>query len=403
MIGVRSEELSDYGRRKYEEDRGRRVVLRAAKKITMEAARPQRSTSPKPATKLEARVVRAAEAALADQKYVTPIDVLVGVGWLTPSAVERWRHGRVEDLERVTQANLHKLSEAMRILRRWATAERLHPSETAYVARTRDRRPLRFSRTGEPAIEAAYRTHWVSPELSEAKRQRLAERQSQAPDLVVVDPLGEWTCTSCSGTGDLLIMEGPGPLCLTCADLDHLVLLPAGDAALTTRAKKASGLSAVVVRFSRTRGRYERRGILVEEEALGRAEQECLADEEARRRRQERDEQRRAGQDAVFQAAFAEEISRLFPGCPPERAESIARHAGARRSGRLGRSAAGRALDPAAITLAVVASVRHLDTPYDRLLMSGMPRERARDEVREQVTTVLEAWRSEAAADSGTT
>jgi len=44
-------------------------------------------------------------------------------------------------------------------------------------------------------------------------------------------------------------------------------VLPSGDAALTRRAKRASGLSVVVVRFSRARRRYERQGILVEEEA----------------------------------------------------------------------------------------------------------------------------------------
>jgi hypothetical protein len=37
---------------------------------------------------------------------------------------------------------------------------------------------------------------------------------------------------------------------LTCADMDHLVFLPAGGAALTRRAKKASTLSAVVVRLA---------------------------------------------------------------------------------------------------------------------------------------------------------
>ena len=351
------------------------------------------------ASKLEARVVRAAEAALAEKNSVSPIDVLVGVGWLTTPAVERWRQGRVEDLEGAAQVDQRKLSDAMRILRRWATAQGLHASETAYVARARDRRPLRFSRSGAPAIETAYRTHWVSAELSEAKRKRMAERQSQASDLVVVDPLGDWTCSSCSGSGDLLIMEDRGPLCMTCADLDHLVFLPAGDAALTRRAKKASGLSAVVVRFSRSRGRYERRGILVEEHALASAERECLADEDARQRRRARDEQRRAEQDVAFQADFARAITTLFPGCPPERAESIARHAGTRSSGRVGRSAAGRALDPNAVTLAVVASVRHLDTPYDRLLMSGTLRQQARDAVRDKVEAVMDGWRSQAPAE----
>lgn len=205
--------------------------------------------------------------------------------------------------------------------------------------------------------ERAYRTHWVSPTLSEAKRRRLAERQSQPADLVVAMPLKDWTCTDCAGTGDLLIMEGPGPLCLACADLDHLVYLPSGDAALTRRAKKASGLSAVLVRFSRTR------------------------------RRREREEARRADRDLAFDAAMAAVIVRLFPGCPTTRAETIAHHAGARGSGRVGRSAAGRALDPRAVTLAVAASVRHEDTGYDELLMSDVPR---RDEAREQVRSEVQ-------------
>jgi hypothetical protein len=38
--------------------------------------------------------------------------------------------------------------------------------------------------------------------------------------------------------GELLKMEGDRPLCLACTDLDHLTYLPAGDAALTRRAKK---------------------------------------------------------------------------------------------------------------------------------------------------------------------
>jgi hypothetical protein len=342
---------------------------------------------------LEERVIRVAEAALTEHSVVSPIDVLIGLGWLTPQAVDTWRQGRVDALERLAQVNLHKLSSAMAVLRRWAAERGLRPSETAYLSRTPDRRPLRFSRSGDAAIEAAYRTQWLSPELSEAKQRRLTERQSAAPDLVVISALRDWACTACGEGGDLLIMDGPGPLCLGCADLDHLVFLAAGDAALTRRAKKASGLSAVVVRFSRSRGRYERQGVLVEEPALEQAEQECLADEDARRRRCLREEARRSEQDIEFQAAFATAIGELFPGCPPEHAREIAGHAGARRSGRVGRSAAGRALAPEAVTLAVVASVRHLDTPYDRLLMAGLSRGDARRQVADAVSAVIDSWR----------
>jgi hypothetical protein len=237
-------------------------------------------------------------------------------------------------------------------------------------------------------MERAYRTHWLSRDLS----QRSVERQSRAPDLVVISPVNDWTCTSCNGTGDLLFMEDPGPLCLDCADLGHLVFLPSGDAALTRRAKRASKLSAVVVRWSRSRKRYERQGILADAEAIERAEQECLSDVEARARRRERDEDRRAQADLRFQAEFAAAIRAQFPGCPASRTEAIARHAATRGSGRIGRSAAGRALDPDAVRLAVAASIRHVDTDYDERLMSGVDRETARRQVYQRVEQVLSNW-----------
>lgn len=221
------------------------------------------------------RVAKAAEVALAAQHFVSAIDVLVGIGWLDPQAVERWRRGQVECLEEVVQTNLPRISEAMKLFRSWATAHGLSESSTAYVARTPRRQTLRFSRSGNPAIEASYRTHWVSPELSEKKRERLAEKANRPPELVVIQPLNsEWTCHRCGGTGDLLTMETPGPACLRCAGLDDLAYLPAGDALLTRRAKAKSARYAVVVRFSKTRRRYERQGLLVEPKALADASRE---------------------------------------------------------------------------------------------------------------------------------
>jgi hypothetical protein len=174
-------------------------------------------------------------------------------------------------------------------------------------------------------------------------------------DLVAIVPLRDFTCVSCGESGWLLVMEDAGPHCLTCVDLDHLIYVPAGDAALSRRARKASTLSAIVVKFSRSRKRYERQGILVEPQALELAEQQCLDDEDARRRRRERDRLSREAEDVVFQGRVAAEIVRLFPGCPEQRARHIAMHTGQRGSGRVGRSAAGRALDDNAITLSVVA------------------------------------------------
>jgi hypothetical protein len=133
---------------------------------------------------------------------------------------------------------------------------------------------------------------------------------------------------------------------------------------------------------------------LVEEAAIDQAEAECLADADARARRRERERERRAGEDVEFEHELAREITRLFPGCPPGRAERIARHTGERVSGRVGRTAGARAFDPAAVTLAVVAAVRHGDTEYDDLLMVGVDRADARGRARAGVDEVLELWRT---------
>lgn len=320
------------------------------------------------------------------------MDVSVGLGWLHDSNLDDWRRGRVDDLEYFLPVHDDRLVDLIIYLHEWAQARGLTRIDTEYVSATRDRRPLRFFTHGAPIEEAAWRSQWISAEIPAERREQIVKRHSAPPDLVVVQPVKDWTCAECGGTGDLLIMDDKGPLCLTCADMDHLVFLPSGDAALTRRAKKASTLSAVVVRWSKTRKRYERQGLLVEEPALEQAEESCLADSDARMRRRERGAERRADDDLELQAGLVAEIARLFPGCPAGRAEAIARHTALRGSGRVGRSAAGRSLDEKAVTLAVVASVRHEDTAYDALLMSGVAREEARERIRPEIDRVLDAW-----------
>ena len=179
--------------------------------------------TPKNRAKLADRVGKVAETTLAAQHYVSPLDVLVGIGWLDLGAVKHWRQGQIDDLEHVIQTKLPRISEAMRLFRSWATEKGLFASKTDYLARTPQGQRLRFSRSGNPTIERLYRTHWVSPELSESKRERLAEKASRAPDLVVIQPLNtEWTCHRCGGSGGLLVMENPGPACLRRVGLEDL-------------------------------------------------------------------------------------------------------------------------------------------------------------------------------------
>lgn len=175
-------------------------------------------------------------------------------------------------------------------------------------------------------------------------------------------------------------------LCLACADLDHLAFLASGDAALTRRARKYSTLSVVVLKWSCARKRYERQGLLAEEDALTKAEEECLADFDLRARRQARVAERRETEDLAYQAQFAQRLRELFPGCPAGREQKIAEHACLKYSGRVGRSAAAKQVNEAVIRLAVIAHIRHRETSNDKLLMRGYDRSEARAEIQREVT-----------------
>src|SRR5215510_16310272 len=163
------------------------------------------------------------------------------------------------------------------------------------------------------------------------------------PDLKVFISARESSCDECReklGSRAWITLVGErGALCLSCADLDHLVFLQPGNAALTRRARKHSTLSAVVLKWSRARNRYERQGILVEEQALEKAEEECLADSEVRERRREREAVRREELDRQYVDRFAQRVRELFPACPAGRETMIAEHACRKYSGRVGKSA----------------------------------------------------------------
>jgi hypothetical protein len=218
----------------------------------------------------------------------------------------------------------------------------------------------------------------------------------QHDELKVFISSRESTCGECKenlgAKAWICLNRNKGALCLSCADLDHLEFLPAGDKALTVRANKYSTLSAVVLEWSRTRKRYERQGLLVEREALERAEQECLADADSRERRRLRAEEKREQVDREYIRRFADRIREIFPLCPKARADEIAGHACLKYSGRVGRSAAAKDLSEEAIRLAVRAHVRHAMTNYDDLLSKGYDRSDARVIVEEKVAGIIDNW-----------
>lgn len=110
------------------------------------------------------RVARSVAATLGRGNVVAPVDVLVGMGLLTPERLEDWRRGRVAYLERVVRCNRTRLSRLLRILRFHAHDLKRAPSLTVYMRWGKGRRErLRFTRSGNPNLEEAYSRHFVWP------------------------------------------------------------------------------------------------------------------------------------------------------------------------------------------------------------------------------------------------
>lgn len=224
----------------------------------------------------------------------------------------------------------------------------------------------------------------------------MAEAKQDDQEILVFISHKDSTCSECGEKlfkSSWIRLAGDNKvLCLSCADLDHLVFLPAGNVALTRRSKKYSNLSAVVLKWSKTRKRNERQGLLVEEAAIAKAESECLADSDVRERQRERAAVRREEEDKQFIEQFAAKVRAMYPYMPQGREQAIAEHACQKYSGRVGRSASAKELDDKAVRLAVVAHIRHAETNYDELLMRGVDRNDARSRIKEKIDRVLDGW-----------
>ena len=289
---------------------------------------------PKPKLTIEERAIRSAEGALEDQQHVSAIDVLMRMQLLAPPHVDAWRQGRIPYLEEAIQASPQKVGSALEVFRQWAEQHHLQPVQAHYVRTTREGdQELLFTHAKMPELDEALRAQYVSPQLSERRKQAVEKRLTKSPERVVFLPRRDSACSECGvelPSGSLLAMEGGQPLCMACAGMGDLEFLPRGDTALTRRATKYSPTHAVVVEWSRTRKRYERQGILVTEDAIRRAELECAADADDRARQRERGHRPPAGR-CRLRGSGARKDPGDVPGMSRQRSAANRRAHGAAR------------------------------------------------------------------------
>ena len=114
--------------------------------------------------------------------YVSSVDVLLKLGYITQSDYQNWRLGKIEYLEKVCEANLHKLSTVNKFIRKFAAEWNLEGSWTGYNKFGKGpKKRLIFSKTRDSKIEYAYATHYLNKKrMIELKREKQLKNSAKA-------------------------------------------------------------------------------------------------------------------------------------------------------------------------------------------------------------------------------
>ena len=112
---------------------------------------------------LEKKIVTIIREVVDKKGFVSSIDVLIHLGYLSIIDYESWRKGKIEYLEKVCCVNLGKLSTINRLLKSISVKMKLEPSWQAYNKHGKGPKvKLQFSKSGNENIEKGYSTHYLN-------------------------------------------------------------------------------------------------------------------------------------------------------------------------------------------------------------------------------------------------
>ena len=179
----------------------------------------------KPLKNLRYRVLCTAADILERKASVSPLDVLIGIGFLKPNHVHDWEMGEIPYLEQIIENDIQKVNCVLKWIRQWAIQKGLKPKEVNYTLKSNNgtNRNLDFTKKGFPKCELAYRIHYFVPHLSKEKEKELHKPLPEAPstNLIVLRLTDHSQCSQCQKSltrGSLSFLASNRPLCVSCGD-----------------------------------------------------------------------------------------------------------------------------------------------------------------------------------------
>ena len=117
------------------------------------------------------RVVKAIGQLLLKSDEIIPVEVMIEMGNLKKDKYEDWRRGQVPSIEKIFEGNLSKENRILRIIGFHAHDLNMIKRPTVYKQWGKEKkRTLKFSKYGEPRVEASYSTHFI---LNQSKPKKI--------------------------------------------------------------------------------------------------------------------------------------------------------------------------------------------------------------------------------------
>jgi hypothetical protein len=100
------------------------------------------------------KIISIASRILDENQYVSTVDILLGLGYLSPNILEDWYRGRLSYLENGLQVGSEKLGFAIQFFHEWANQQGLVPREKNYIQKASTQTNyLMFSESAREEIE----------------------------------------------------------------------------------------------------------------------------------------------------------------------------------------------------------------------------------------------------------
>ena len=122
---------------------------------------------------------------LYEKEVVSVVDIFIDLDILSKKDYEDWRFGRINYLERVCKGSLHKLSDTVSEIFKYAREKDLKITTTVYKKWGKGKKTtLRFTKYGKQSIEKRYSSNFMYKNDKKVRKEKIEKIFSEESEKI---------------------------------------------------------------------------------------------------------------------------------------------------------------------------------------------------------------------------